>query len=301
MMKPFLFLLAALMSMNGFAEPLPSVSSGSIERMEKFPSKFVDARTIDVWLPDAYSSKKKYNVIYMQDGQMLFDAATTWNKQEWQVDETMGRLIREKKIPDTIVVGIWNNGDYRHSEYYPQKYLEHLNPAFRETYVEQALKSKPQSDNYLRFLVEELKPAIDKKYSTLADREHTFVMGSSMGGLISIYAMNEYPEVFGGAAGMSTHWIGIFEPNHALPLAAFMYLDKHLAAPATHRLYMDHGTLNLDGKYAPYQIFIDQIVRDKGYTEQNWQSRVFEGADHNETDWAKRLHIPIAFLLNKPQ
>jgi enterochelin esterase-like enzyme len=122
-------------------------------------------------------------------------------------------------------------------------------------------------------------------------------MGSSMGGLISVYAMNEYPQVFGGAAGLSTHWVGSFEANAALPLAAFNYLQRHLADPATHRLYLDHGTTELDALYAPYQAFIDQIVRDRGYSAANSVSRVFEGAGHNEKAWAARLEIPLLFLM----
>jgi enterochelin esterase-like enzyme len=125
-------------------------------------------------------------------------------------------------------------------------------------------------------------------------------MGSSMGGLISVYAMSEYPQVFGGAAGLSTHWVGSFEANAALPLAAFNHLQRHLPDPATHRLYLDHGSTELDALYAPYQAFIDQIVKERGYTPANFVSRVFEGSGHNETAWAARLEIPLRFLLSGP-
>ena len=145
--------------------------------------------------------------------------------------------------------------------------------------------------------MEELKPAIDKKYATRTDAAGTFIMGSSMGGLISVYAMNEYPQVFGGAAGLSTHWAGAAQANAALPLAAFNYLRDKLAAPDTHRLYQDHGTTELDAMYAPYQRFVDEIVRERGYTAANSMSRVFEGTGHNEKDWARRLDIPLVFLM----
>jgi enterochelin esterase-like enzyme len=147
--------------------------------------------------------------------------------------------------------------------------------------------------------VQELKPAIDRKYATKPDAASTFIMGSSMGGLISVYAMNEYPQVFGGAAGLSTHWIGGFKPNSAIPLAGFNYLRDHLAPPQNHRLYQDHGTIELDAMYGPYQVFIDQIVRDAGYTDANFMTRVFEGTGHNEKAWAARLDIPVLFLLGK--
>ncbi len=238
---------------------VPKVSGGSIERLENFPSKFVDARNIDVWLPEGYTASKdagnaarRYKVLYMQDGQMLFDASTTWNKQAWQVDVTMTRLMKEGKIPDTIVVGIWNNGKYRHTEYYPQKFLPFVAEPTRAIFTEKALQGKPRADDYLRFLVEELKPAIDARFATRADAASTFIMGSSMGGMISIYAMNEYPQVFGGAAGMSTHWIGTGEANAELPKATGDYLRDHLVSPENHRLYMDHGTTELDAKYAPF-------------------------------------------------
>jgi enterochelin esterase-like enzyme len=233
----------------------------------------------------------------MHDGQMLFDAQTTWNKQAWHVDVAVARLMQEGRIPATIVVGIWNNGNFRHAEYFPQKHLDHMPPTSRAALIAKALQGKPMADAYLRFLVEELKPAIDQKYATLTDAAHTFVMGSSMGGLISVYAMNEYPQVFGGAAGLSTHWVGSHQANATIPLAAFNYLREHLAAPEGHRLYQDHGTIELDALYAPYQAFVDEIARERGYTQVNFLSRVFENEGHNEVAWAKRLEIPLEFLM----
>jgi predicted alpha/beta superfamily hydrolase len=146
-------------------------------------------------------------------------------------------------------------------------------------------------------MVEELKPYIDAHFQTRPERAHTFIMGSSMGGLISTYAICEYPQVFGGTASLSTHWIGSFEPNAAIPLAAFEYLQAHLPAPETHRLYMDHGTQGLDANYGLAQSFVDQVVRDRGYTAANWKSLVFEGAAHSENDWSARLDVPLQFLL----
>ena len=283
------------------AQPLPEVSTGRIERLANFQSRHVDPRHVDVWLPADYSPAKRYNVLYMHDGQMLFDASKSWNKQAWNVHLTVARLVAEQRIPDTLIVGVWNNGQRRHSEYFPQKFLPFIAEALRKELIDKGLAGQPRSDAYLRFLVEELKPAIDARYATRPEREHTFTMGSSMGGLISVYAMNEYPQVFGGAAGLSTHWMGIREANAAIPLAAFNYLRDHLASPVGHRLYQDHGTIELDALYAPYQRFVDEIVRDRGYTAANSLSRVFEGTGHNEKAWAARLHIPLVFLLGAEQ
>ena len=288
------FLVAAPVA----AQPLPKVEVGRIERMERFPSRHVDARHVDVWLPDACTATTRCDVLYMHDGQMLFDANTTWNRQAWNVHTTLARLIAEGRVAPTIVVGIWNNGERRHSEYFPEKFLRHVPEPQRAQLVAKGLAGRPRADAYLRFLVEELKPAIDARYATNPGRDHSFVMGSSMGGLISIYAMNEYPQIFGGAAGLSTHWVGKAEPNAVLPLAAFTYLRDHLAPPDGRRLYMDHGTTELDALYPTYQAFVNQIVRDRGYVEdRDAMLRVFDGTGHNERAWAARLEIPLRFLL----
>ena len=289
------------------SQELPQPEFGRIERLASFPSQHVNARHVDVWLPANFeaikASGQRFRVIYMHDGQMLFDARTTWNKQAWHVDRSITRLMNSGQITPTLVVGVWNNDKFRHSEYFPQKFLQHMLPESRAQLVQKGLQGKPQSDAYLRFLVQELKPAIDARYPTNTDASHTAIMGSSMGGLISVYAMNEYPQVFGAAAGLSTHWIGGHSPNAHMPLAAYIYLRDQLADPRTHKLYQDHGTTELDALYAPYQVFVDQLARDRGYTDQgvnpNFMTRVFVGSGHNESAWANRLEIPLLFLLGK--
>ena len=286
----------------------PSVQVGRIERLDNFSSSFVEARPVDVWLPSDYSPEKRYAVIYMQDGQGLFDAATAWNKQAWNVHLTLSRLVREGVVQDAIVVGIPNGGKYRYSEYFPDKVLSLAPEGVRADYVHRAQLDKPLADAYLRFLVEELKPAIDRRYATQRGPAGTFIMGSSMGGLISLYAACEYPQVFGGAASLSTHWVGRpskWGPpdrlqNASLPLAAFNYLQAHLPGANTRRLYMDHGTKGLDAIYGMHQKVADQIAKEMGYDSDHWQSRVFEGAGHTENDWAARVEIPLVFLLRKP-
>ena len=301
-MKPWLLAGGGLCMLGAaLAQPLPEVAEGRVERLADFASRHVDARHVDVWLPSDYSAAKRYDVLYMHDGQMLFDAAKSWNRQAWNVHLAVARLRREGRIPDTIVVGVWNNGNLRHSEYYPEKFLPFLPEPLRQRFIDQALQGRPRADAYLRYLVEELKPAIDARFSTRPGPEHTHLMGSSMGGLISIYAMSEYPQIFGGAACLSTHWVGTFEPNAALPLAAFKYLQAHLPDPATHRLYMDRGTAELDALYVPHQVIVDQVVHDRGYTAANSLSLVFEGQGHNEQAWAARLEQPLDFLLGRPR
>ena len=299
--------LSILFSINSFSQTLPKVSSGTIKRFENFQSSFVDARTVDVWLPNGYSSKKKYAVLYMHDGQMLFDSSTTWNHQEWGVDESLSKLLQEKKIKNCIVVAVWNNGQKRHPEYFPQKPFENLSQEQKDLVTAQLQKAgrttevfNPVSDNYLNFLVTELKPFIDKTFSTYTNRKNTFIAGSSMGGLISLYAICEYPTVFGAAACLSTHWPGIFSmENNPVPEAFFNYLKVQLPNPKNHKIYFDYGDQTLDGLYPPLQKKADEVMKVKGFSSLNWTTRFFPGDEHSEIAWNKRLHIPLLFLLKK--
>ncbi|MBK8656231.1 MAG: esterase family protein [Haliscomenobacter sp.] len=301
-MKTSLFIFFLLLASIGFSQKV-QVAGGEVKRLEKFSSQYVDPRNVDVWLPEGYSPKKKYAVVYMHDGQMLFDSATTWNHQEWGVDETASRLMREGKIKDCIVVGIWNNGQKRWPEYFPQKAFDYLS-AEEKARLEKASAANNQTafallaDQYLLFLVKELKPFIDNAYSTKKDKNHTFIMGSSMGGLISMYAICEYPKVFGAAACVSTHWPGAGSfANNPLPAAFQAYLKDHLPTPRKNRLYFDYGDQTLDALYPPLQAQVDEIMKTKGFSSANWTTKGFPGEDHSERSWAKRLEIPMLFLL----
>lgn len=283
------------------------VSSGRIERFLNFKSDYVDARNIDVWLPNGYTDKEKYAVLYMHDGQMLYDAETSWNKQVWEVDEVAGKLIAENKTRKFIVVGIWNNGLKRHQEYFPEKAYKNISEADKEyisNYLIQRAKIEvvfnPISDDYLKFIVTELKPFIDKTFATKANAANTFIAGSSMGGLISMYAICEYPDVFGGAACLSTHWSGIYQiENNPVPQAFYNYLKSNLPNPKNHKIYFDYGDQTLDALYPTLQKQVDIIMRKKGFTSKNWITKFFPGKDHSESAWRERLDIPLEFLLRK--
>ncbi len=300
MKKRILLVISIFFCGTCLAQTLPKVASGTIKRIENFQSKIVDTRNIDIWLPDGYNSNKKYSVVYMQDGQMLFDSTQTWNRKEWGVDETFGRLIRDGKINRSIVVAIWNSGADRISDYFPNKIFTQLTDKTKNTFSEKYTNGKSvNGDNYLKFMVNELKPYIDKNYSTYPDKDHSFLIGSSMGGAISLYAINEYPEVFGGVACLSTAWLSSVEPNYEIPAATFEYLKHNLASPFGHKIYMDYGTGESDKNYELTQSFIDLIIKGKGYSTYNYLFKVYEKDVHDEISWSKRLNIPIEFLLGK--
>ncbi|MEI6411577.1 MAG: alpha/beta hydrolase-fold protein [Bacteroidota bacterium] len=304
----FSFTVFTLLLINSLSAQTPKASAGSIQHFENFKSKYVDARNVDVWLPEGYDKTKKYDVLYMHDGQMLFDSAITWTKVAWDVDEMATKLSRAGKIREVIVVGIWNSGKGRHSDYFPQKPFETLTQAEKDSVYSAARSNgfsvfngyKIHSDDYLKFIVLELKPLIDKQFSTKTGPKHTFIAGSSMGGLISIYAVCEYPKVFGGAACLSTHWPGIFTMvNNPVPDAMFAYLKTHLPKPRKTKIYFDYGDQTLDAMYPPLQRQVDVIMRQKGFKPKHWITRFFPGENHSEVSWRKRLDVPLLFLLGK--
>lgn len=280
---------------------------GTINRIDSFPTKYITSRTVDVWLPSNYSTSKKYSVLYMHDGQMLFDANSTWNKQEWKVDEVVSKLSEENKIEDIIIVAIWNIPSLRHTDLYPKKPFELLSKQQQEKVKKEAEKSNKNitsktinSDNYLKFIVKELKPYIDKNYSVFSDANHTAIMGSSMGGLISMYAICEYPKIFGKASCLSTHWIGLREfENNPIPESFFTYMKKKLPDSKNHKIYFDYGTETLDAFYLPYEHRVDEILQAKGYTPKNYKNLKFEGENHSEASWQKRIDIPLLFMFEK--
>lgn len=278
---------------------------GKLVEHPDFASAHVQPRNITVWLPPGYEAGSgRHPVLYMHDGQNLFDASKA-NFGEWGVDEHLGRLIANGQVRAPIVVGIWNT-PLRLREYVPADLISAL-PAEVRADVQAIYGGAPLSDAYLRFMVEELKPFIDQTYRTLTGPADTMISGSSMGGLISLYAVMKHPEVFGAAACLSTHWPlridGLDDPA-----ALAVWRDKvvgawtrvvaeGLPAPGAHRFYFDRGDETLDQFYAVFQSRIDAVLRDKGYGPRAFQTLLFPGAQHNEASWNGRLDVPLKFLL----
>ncbi len=264
---------------------------------KNFPSEYVISRDIEIWLPTNYEEVSALPVLYMFDGQNIFHGKKGWINDQyshgWQVDETLDSLINIGIIPPMMVVGVFNTGVKRFYEYMPakpKKEIENRIPNQAKWVQEGYLKHGISSNQFLKFLVEELKPYIDKHYKTKIGRRNTYLAGSSMGGLISAYAICEYPNVFGKAACFSTHW-------PALDGVFIEYLKNNLPSPKTHKIYFDYGTIGLDSLYEPFQVEVDSLLMRRGYTKgRNWLTKKFEGEDHNEKFWRKRFHFPIKFF-----
>ncbi len=302
MIRSILLLIWLLLAQLSQGEALPGVT-GRVEHHADFPARELLPRHVDIWLPPSYgsSSDKRYPVVYMQDGQNLFDPKKSFIGVDWGVDEAMTRLIAEGKIREAIVVAIWNTPN-RTKEYLPERpFREYLNAERREAvFKELAIGGGApltvddlRGDKYLKFLVTELKPFIDKTYRTHPECANTFIMGSSGGAFISLYAICEYPHVFGGAGSVSGHY----------PLGDGMLVDafRHrLPDPRCHKLYFDFGTETLDKNYEPFQWRMDEVVAKRGYVRGcNWLTCKFRGADHSERSWRARVHFPLEFFLRK--
>jgi len=261
-------------------------------------------RNVTVWLPPGYDEGEgHYPVLYMHDGQNLFDASRT-AFGEWGVDEHLSRLAETGQIRLPIVVGVWNT-PLRLREYVPADLITAL-PAEVRSSLLGMYGGDPLSDGYLRFLVEELKPHIDREYRTLPGRDDTLVAGSSMGGLISLYAMMKHPEVFGSAGCLSTHWPLRLERlegdalerwREAVVQAWSGVIQRGLPDPLTHLLYMDRGDETLDAFYPYFQSRIDGVIRQAGWGPDRFRTLVFPGAEHNEKSWNSRLDAPLTFFL----
>ncbi|MFZ5494567.1 MAG: alpha-amylase family glycosyl hydrolase [Verrucomicrobiota bacterium] len=272
------------------AVTLPGLAA-RLEKHPEFSSQFVAPRNVDVWLPPGYDAdpSARWPVVYMHDGQNLFDPATSYGGVPWSADKGVERLLATGLGPGAILVAIWNT-PARFAEYLPQKAVS---ADLYEGFVQQFKlpPAPPQGDAYLKFLVEELKPFMDRSYRTRPEPEHTSIMGASMGALISLYAVCEYPEVFGGAGCVSTHW----------PLGdgvVTAWFAKNLPKPGRNRFYFDFGTKTLDAGYEPYQRRVDAVMRAAGYREGvDWMTRKYMGAEHSERSWRDRVDIPLHFLL----
>jgi predicted alpha/beta superfamily hydrolase len=254
-----------------------------IRTHDHFKSKaLTNERTLWVWLPPDYETKQdqRYPVLYMHDGQNLFDAATAFIGIEWGADETADRLIRAGKIPPIIIVGIANTPD-RMSEYTP--------------WVDKTRKSGGRGEAYAKFLIDEVKPFIDKTYRTQPDRMNTGVAGSSLGGLISLHLVMTHPETFSKCAAISP---------------ALMWADGRImkdieATPARLkgvRLWFDMGTregrqIETFSSAAEWTRRLARTLEGGGLKSgADFRYLEVEGGEHNEAAWAVRFDQVLMFL-----
>ncbi len=277
------FIVAVLLSIPANAQRQHTLT-GDVRHYRSFHSTLLrNDRDLVIYLPPGYDTnpKARYSVLYLHDGQNLFDGATSFIPgKEWQIDETAQRLIAAGKREPLIIVGINNTGKDRIDEYTP------VQDAKR--------KMGGKADLYGRMLVEELKPLIDANYRTIPDAQHTGLGGSSLGGLVSLYLGLKYPKVFG---------------RLAVVLPSVWFADKHIVTNANAltakpkvRIWMDMGTK--EGGYAEdaqkavsdARLLRDTLVKKGWKSGKDLQYFEAEGAEHNESAWAERVERILTFL-----
>jgi predicted alpha/beta superfamily hydrolase len=263
--------------MEGKDSSLHSVIGAVRVAQAVYSPQLDNSRDILVYLPPSYhADSRAYPVLYMHDGQNLFDKATSY-VGEWQVDETMERLAKEGI--EAIVVGIPNTGGDRISEYSPYE----------------TRWGKGKGDNYLSFIADTVKPMVDGSFRTLPQREHTGIAGSSMGGLISMYGFLRRPDIFGFAGVMSpSFWI-----------TGGKLLDYAASLPAyPGKVYLDIGIKEISWRRGATKTFTNAVKQmygtlvSKGYIPEE-QVKYVEDPEgvHHESSWTKRLPEMLRFLL----
>ncbi len=257
---------------------------GRLEYWKRVPSKFLSTtRNIAIWLPPGYdeNSTNRYAVLYMHDGQNLFDPRTSYAGVDWGVDEAIVRGVEAGRIPPMIVVGVWCT-EQRLREYSPWH----------------------SGTNYAKFLIEELMPQINAKFRTRTGPENTATMGSSMGGLISFWLAWKHPDVFGSAGCLSSAltWDGklLGKPLEDTPLIA-NELTATNRFPRGVRVYFDYGTLETMGtSFEAMHIKLGEWLAAQGLKAgDDFVVRKFPGAKHDETAWRARLDEPLNFLFGR--
>ena len=277
-MKKMMFVVALLsLSLWGCEQAPKDVTrvSTASSNVSVLPFEFMlegldRQRTVRLYLPPDYeTSTQAYPVLYMHDGQNLFDDATAY-AGEWGVDESLNQLAASSSLR-LIVVAIDNGGDYRMNELSPWE-----NKRFGEA----------QGKQYMDFIVDVVKPYIDSNYRTLADVQHTAIMGSSMGGLISHYAVHAYPQVFSKA--------GIFSPSYWYSTEVFEFTQQHKAA-LNAKLYVMYGDKEGDGMIADTDRMQRQL-KAQGHPSSHMVFKRVTGGEHNELLWRSEFAAAIQWL-----
>jgi predicted alpha/beta superfamily hydrolase len=256
--------------------------TGNIQTHRNFRSKiFANRRDVLVYLPLGYGrfSQKRYPVLYLQDGQNVFDAATAFAHVEWAVDETAQELIRKKLIEPLIIVAIANVGEERIHEYAPSRGV-----------IDESAKRKKRSRGlarqYGRFLTEELKPYIDRHYRTRQEAEHTGLGGSSLGGLLTLSVGLWFPDVFQRLIVMSP---SVWWDNQVI-----VKMVEGLPEKLPLKIWLDTGTHEPGWERA--RTLRDTLVEKGWRLYDDLQYMEFEGADHSEAAWAARVDPALRFL-----
>lgn len=283
------------------AEP---ADTGRLIEYREVQAAGLPKQRLTIWLPPGYDrdTATRYPVLYMHDGHNLFDVANSNFNKIWAADKAMLTAGADGTVRPHIIVGVWAPGADRYRQYLPRPAYDAAPPALRAQ-MDTIANGPVVSDAYLAWLAGPLKQWVDTSFRTLPGRDDTAIAGSSMGGLMSCYAFIERPDIYGRAACVSSHWPAA-DPtapdrdNAALAAYWRRWFAANLGKADGRRLWLDHGTATLDAYYAPYQQEVDAAITEAGWVRgSEWESKVYEGAEHEENAWAARLPEIFGWLL----
>lgn len=298
-----IFALLALLA--GLVAPLRAQETGRLIEYEHVPAAGLPDQRLSIWLPPGYDvGERRYPVLYMHDGHNLFDVTKSNFNKIWAADKAMLAASASGKVEPHIIIGIWAPGADRYRQYLPRSAYDAASGLLRAQ-MDATAGGQIVSDRYLDWIAGPLKSWVDASFRTRPGRDDTAVVGSSMGGLMSCYAFVERADVFGRAGCVSSHWPAV-DPqivegeSDAVKALWDGWFAARLGQPDGRRVWMDHGTATLDAYYAPYQQVIDARFAAAGWVKgRDWQSKVYEGAEHEENAWAARLPEIFGWLLAK--
>ncbi len=285
------------------AAPLRAQDAGRLVEYEQVPAAGLPDQRLTIWLPPGYdASQSRYPVLYMHDGHNLFDVTKSNFAKIWAADKAMLAAVATGTVEPHIIVGIWAPGRDRHRQYLPRSLYDMTGGNLRAQ-MDAMTAGGVISDRYLAWIAGPLKTWVDASFRTRTGRDDTAIVGSSMGGLMSCYAFLERPETFGRAGCVSSHWPAV-DPRAIdegeLKALWDAWFATRLGQPDGRRVWMDHGTATLDAFYAPYQQMVDARFAAAGWQKgRDWESKVYEGAEHEENAWAARLPEIFGWLLAK--
>ncbi len=287
-------------------------SFGRVERWEGFRFDNINPRTVEVWLPPRpyWDQRSPLPVWYLHDGQNMVDPALGYGGSSWELDSLMELHLRNGSIAPCILVMV-DNSPRRFEEYLPPPCLEDLD-ASNFAALQKERPGLAMGNQYAQWIVEELMPWINVQYPSSPDARHHYLMGASMGGLISSYTALLYPQSFGGAVCLSTHWPLSLQFNDTLNSKPYRdWLLRRIdslfgksmegESLALHSLYMDHGDQTLDAFYPPHQQAFDRQIQSWGKKHRDrklrYHSRFFPGTKHHEKDWSARCIEAMAWTM----
>lgn len=258
--------------------------SGHVRRLD------FDGRLVDFWSPGTQSR----HLLIAHDGQNVFDRSTSTRHRTWKMAQSAIRVSRELDIAPPTIIAIFHSRNTsnpwgRIKDLVPQDPFQNGTIPVQSGY--EIDPGDLSANHYLSQITDVIVPRIANDLGIDLERMEKAIIGSSLGGLASLYALGRRPDFYSTCLALSTHWSAGEKPLVDALIDA-------LPSPTNHRIWMSHGTRGRDSEYGPYQNYADQKMRDAGWSEGvNFVSKVYKKSGHNERSWAKYLDQPMKFWL----